>query len=118
MSLFKTWLFAIAVSAMFFSTPCEAHAQEFSGRDRYETAQLEAVAAFPSGSDTAILASGEGWADALSATSLAGALDAPMLFTPSNSLSPYTQAALAQLKPSTVILIAVSYTHLTLPTIA
>ncbi|MCB6312916.1 MULTISPECIES: cell wall-binding repeat-containing protein [Gordonibacter] len=105
MPRFKTWLFAIAVSAMFFSTPCEAHAQEFSGRDRYETAQLEAVAAFPSGSDTAILASGEGWADALSATSLAGALDAPMLFTPSNSLSPYTQAALAQLKPSTVILI-------------
>lgn len=57
----QTWLFTvITVSVIFFSTPCETHAQEFSGRDRYEAAQLEAVAAFPSGSDTAILASGEG----------------------------------------------------------
>lgn len=99
------WALTVAVFMAILSTPCIAYAQDFSGRDRYETAQLEAIAAFPSGSDTVILASGEGWADALSATSLAGALDAPMLFTPSSSLSPYTQAALAQLKPSTVILI-------------
>ena len=65
----------------------------------YETAQLEAVAAFPSGSGHrhARQRRGLGRCPARPPPLLERSTH-PMLFTPSNWLSPYTQAALAQLQ--------------------
>ncbi|MEG2533518.1 MAG: cell wall-binding repeat-containing protein, partial [Gordonibacter sp.] len=90
--------------AFLFAPPC-AYAQDFSGEDRYDTARLEAQEAYPNGSSSVVLACGEGWADALSATSLAGALRAPLLFTPTASLSTHTVAGIESLGCSNVIII-------------
>ncbi len=63
------------------SEPLNASFVRLSGADRYATAAAVALDAFPLGSDTAVLASGEDFPDALSASGLAGALDAPLLLT-------------------------------------
>jgi len=80
-----------------------------SGADRYATAACASRAAFPTTTGgTALLASGDGdggWADALAGTVLATALDAPVLLTPSQALSPATAAELVRLRPRRVILL-------------
>ena len=53
----------------------------FAGATRIETAIMQAYFAFPNGSDGAIIVSTNAWPDALAATSLAGALDYPILYT-------------------------------------
>ena len=58
----------------------------FSGDDRYETAAMQAAYGWQS-SRFAVVAGGEGWPDALSASSLAGALDCPVLLTSKASLA-------------------------------
>ncbi len=50
------------------------------GADRYETAALQARYAFPNGCSSVILVGSDAWADALTAASLAGALNCPILF--------------------------------------
>ena len=64
--------------------------QEFSGNTRYETSALIVEEAFPDGveSGCAVIVSGtdNGWPDALSASSLAGAVEGPVLLTDSDSL--------------------------------
>ena len=74
------------------------------GETRYATAALEALCAYDS-ADTVILATGTGYADALTATSLAGALDAPILLTKSGSLSEYAADAIEQLGADSVIVV-------------
>ena len=81
----------------------------YEGANRYETARIEAVKAFPKGvsNDTAILVSGDNgkWADALSASSLAGAMDSPILITPGSALHEQTKTALTALSIEKVIII-------------
>jgi putative cell wall-binding protein len=67
------------------------------GANRYGTAAQVALATYPAGSNSFILASGENFADGLAAAGLAGALDAPVLLTRQASLPLETQAALATL---------------------
>ena len=57
-----------------------------AGTDRYDTARLAALAAFPTGATNAVLASGQNFPDGLAAADLAGALGAPLLLTPSAAL--------------------------------
>lgn len=64
------------------------------GQDRYETAAKVAQKGWTS-SDYAIVASGEGYADALCAAPLAKAKNAPILLTQNNTLN---QNALSELK--------------------
>lgn len=70
----------------------------YSGPDLYGTAQSIAQATFPSGlgasTVTAVLATGDNFPDALDAAYLAGRLHAPILLTPTNSLSSETLSAL------------------------
>jgi len=73
-----------------------------SGADRYDTARLAALAAFPSGANEVVLASGVNFPDGLAAASLAGALGAPLLLTPPAALAPETISALTALKVKTV----------------
>ena len=77
---------------------------ELGGEDRYQTVAKEALYAFDH-TDTAIIASGWGYADSISAGGLAGALDCPILLTDGNSLSPVTRDALAKLSVRNVILL-------------
>lgn len=57
-----------------------------AGPTRYDTAIEIAEDAFPAGCDTVVIASGVGFADALSASGLCGACDAPLLLVPPGSL--------------------------------
>lgn len=62
--------------------------QRISGATRYETAIEISKTAWSAGSSQyVLLATGEGWADALIANPLAAALGAPILLTPPTSLS-------------------------------
>src|SRR5579871_5440893 len=65
-----------------------------AGVDRYDTARLAALSAFPTGATTAVVASGQNFPDGLAAAALAGALNAPLLLTPSASLDADTTLAL------------------------
>ena len=74
------------------------------GANRYETAALEACEAYDT-ADTVILATGADFADALAATALAGALDAPILLTKSAALSSEATAAIFELGADEVIIV-------------
>lgn len=65
---------------------------------------MEAVYAYDS-SEYAIIAGSEGWADALSATSLAGGLSCPILLTDTYYLPPSTLEALSALSVSKIIVV-------------
>ena len=81
----------------------------YSGNTRYDTAVAIAHSAYPSGvsSKTAIICRGDdnGWADSLSASSLAGFIDCPVLFTSTEELPSATASALSDLNVSSVIII-------------
>ncbi|WP_411679103.1 cell wall-binding repeat-containing protein [Clostridium thailandense] len=69
--------------------------------DRYATAAKVATTNWTT-SDSVILVSGEGYADAVSASVLAKKLNAPILLTTPNTLNPSTKAALSTLKAKKV----------------
>lgn len=76
----------------------------FSGDDRYETAAMQAAYGWQS-SRFAVVAGGEGWPDALSASSLAGALDCPVLLTSKASLAQSAAETLTSLGVERVIIV-------------
>jgi putative cell wall-binding protein len=76
-----------------------------AGVNRYETAALIAEAAYPSGSDVAVVASGLGYADALAGAALAGLQNAPLLLTDPNALSDETAEELDFLGTTKVFLL-------------
>jgi putative cell wall-binding protein len=76
-----------------------------SGADRYATASQVATTNWADGSDNVVLVSGEGYADAVSASALAKKLDAPILLTQSDSLSADAQTALETLKPKNIYVV-------------
>lgn len=76
-----------------------------SGTDRYSTAAAVANSNWENGSDNVVLASGEGYADGLSASTLAKKLDAPILLTTSNMLSKDAENAIIMLKPKNVYIV-------------
>lgn len=75
------------------------------GDDRYETAVDVSFNAFPNGADTVVIATGEDWPDALGGATLAGAVDGPMLLTPSGWLNPQVEAELTRLGARNVYLL-------------
>ncbi|WPC40145.1 cell wall-binding repeat-containing protein [Clostridium sp. JS66] len=75
-----------------------------SGADRYITAAQIATTNWRN-SDNVVLVSGEGYADAVSASVLAKKLDAPILLTPSNALDANTKEALAELEAKKIYII-------------
>lgn len=75
-----------------------------SGSDRYQTASQVAVTNWTT-SDNLVLVSGEGYADAISASVLAKKLDAPILLTTPKVFNSYTKTALDTLKPKNVYVI-------------
>jgi putative cell wall-binding protein len=76
-----------------------------AGVDRYDTARVAALAAFPNGASNVVLASGQNFPDGLAAAALAGSLKAPLLLTPSAALSADTTLALTTLNAKTVYIV-------------
>ncbi len=72
-----------------------------AGADRYDTAARIAAAYLPTGGP-AYVASGQAFPDALAGASAAVKASAPVLLTPTASLSPHTAKALADLSTSEV----------------
>ncbi|NHL37108.1 cell wall-binding repeat-containing protein [Clostridium botulinum] len=68
------------------------------GKDRYETAANVATANWKEGTENVIIASGEGYADSLSASVLAKKLNAPIILTQSKELHKSAKEALKTLK--------------------
>ncbi len=76
-----------------------------SGAGRYDTAVAVSLAGWPNGADTVLLARGDDFPDSLAGVSLAYALDAPILLTPTNRLSRATRDEIERLNPERVIIL-------------
>jgi len=73
-----------------------------AGSNRYASTVEVSAEAFPAGSDAVIIATGEGFVDALAATPLAAHLGAPLLLTKGSSLPKEVASELARLNPTNV----------------
>lgn len=87
----------------FYEYP-EPIVDQFSGSDRYDTAVRIVREWFPE-ADIAVIASGEGFADALSASGLAGSHHAPLLLTKRDSLPSGVSSVLADMGVTKVVLV-------------
>ena len=77
-----------------------------AGADRYDTARVIAVSSFPNGAETAVIATGSNYPDALAGNYLAGTLGAPILLTtPSAPVPAPTLDALRTLRTRNVVLL-------------
>ncbi len=75
------------------------------GDDRFEGAVAISQRAFPKGADTVYLATGTGYADALSAGPAAVAAGGPLLLTTPDTLPDEVRAEITRLDPSTVVIV-------------
>lgn len=75
-----------------------------AGADRYATAAAAALSGWDH-AETVVVASGAGGTDALAASSMAGALDSPVLLTGADAAPAATLAALKALSPSFVVVL-------------
>ena len=77
---------------------------KLSGSDCYETAAVVAEKNWTTSTDV-VLASGEGYADAISSTAISKKLNAPILLTESGSLNSSAKSALDKLNPQNIYVI-------------
>lgn len=79
--------------------------QAVAGANRFATAVEVSRKAFPAGADTIIAVTGASWPDGLSAASLAGAVDAPILLVDESGVPGVVAAEIVRLNPSKIIII-------------
>ena len=81
--------------------------QRIAGVTRYSTATAASRSAFrdPAAVDTIVLATGEKWPDALSGSSLAGAVGGPILLTKHSELPSSTTMEISRLAPARVLVL-------------
>ncbi|NMM65064.1 cell wall-binding repeat-containing protein [Clostridium sp. P21] len=106
-ALASTALTALVLATAFNSANVSAAAgsvSRTSGADRYATASQVATKNWTT-SDNIVLVSGEGYADAVSASALAKKLNAPILLTPAKNLDSKTSEALNTLKPKNIYVV-------------
>lgn len=107
-ALASTAIISLVLTSTLEASPVHAAAGRItrtSGADRYATAAQVARANWSYGAKDVILVSGEGYADAVSASSLAKQLDAPILLTNSKVLNDDTKAALDALNPKNIYIV-------------
>lgn len=80
-------------------------ASRLAGADRYATSVELSKAAYPGGAATVFLASGENFADALSAGAAAGRSGASLLLSAAGALPAVTASELARLAPTRVVVV-------------
>lgn len=76
-----------------------------AGDDRYGTAAGIAAAAYPTGADTVLVASGRSYPDALSGAALAGRQGSPVLLTEPGTLPKATSDAVTTLKATKAVIL-------------
>lgn len=79
--------------------------QRYEGADRYLTSAAISRATAPTTADTVVIASGENWPDGLAASSLAGALGAPLLLTPKSRVALTVRDEIWRLKPTRIYIV-------------
>ncbi|MCO1600943.1 cell wall-binding repeat-containing protein [Desulfosporosinus nitroreducens] len=99
------FLISILVFAYAPIASASTSTERISGYDKYQTAVAISQNGWPAGSDSAILAFGEDFPDALSAGPLSGKYNAPILLTGTYSLNIDTEAELKRLKVKKVYII-------------
>lgn len=109
MKITKQVLSGLLVSVMILSGLSTAHAEtlpihRLAGSDRYETSAQISKASYET-SETAVLASGEDFADALAAGPLANVLSSPVLLTAKNELPKAIQQEIKRLEAVHVLII-------------
>ncbi|MCS5720999.1 cell wall-binding repeat-containing protein [Herbiconiux sp. CPCC 203407] len=77
--------------------------ERYGGADRYTVSALVSEKTFATGVDVAYIASGVGFADALSASAAAGIQNAPVLLVPSSGIPDAVAAELIRLAPSRIV---------------
>lgn len=87
------------------ASPAPPSAVRVSGVDRFTTAIEVAKRTHPAGSATAVLCSGRSFPDGLSASSLAGALEAPVLLTDQYRLPDAVGKQLRDMRTTTVYVV-------------
>lgn len=75
------------------------------GADRYATAVRVSEVVFADGASTVFIATGTGFADALSAAPAAASVNAPLLLTPPSSLPSSVRKELIRLDPTTIVIV-------------
>ena len=99
-------LVAVALTALPRADATEqVTTQRLSGSDRYSTAVAIAKKSYPNGVGEVVLASGEGFPDALAASFLAGVISGPILLVTRTSVPSATAQALADLNATKVYLV-------------
>lgn len=104
MALITAFLTVVGAAVM----PAQASERtltRLAGATRYETMEQVSRVAFSGRSDYVVLASGTNFPDALSASSLAGALQAPVVLTDSKSLSGNARGEILRLSARTVVIV-------------
>ncbi|BDR63409.1 cell wall-binding repeat-containing protein [Clostridium tetani] len=79
--------------------------ERYWGKDRYETSIKISQKGWENGAKYVVLASGQGYADALSASPFAKLIDAPILLTKGDKLEEKTLQEIKRLNPSKVYII-------------
>lgn len=79
--------------------------QPVAGESRFDTSAQAALASFPAGASTVILATGDHWADALGGSALAGALNAPIMLVSGDALELSVSDALVSLDAQNIIIL-------------
>ena len=85
-----------------------AHWTRLSGNNALDTMRkiVQADGIFKNGrGGTVVIATANGYKDALCATGLAGRLDAPVLITPGGALASQTKAEIQRLKPTRIVVV-------------
>ena len=100
---------AMVASMLVFAAPAQAdghepEVQRFAGSDRFDTAAQVATDTYPDGADDVIVAAGFNFPDALAASGVGGAVDAPILLVNdiNHEATDFTLDALEELDPDTV----------------
>lgn len=83
----------------------QPYMQRVQGENRYETAVAASKAAFPDGAPAVVVASGENWPDAMSASALAGALEGPVLLSSGARLPVEVAEEIQRLKAHDVVVV-------------
>lgn len=76
-----------------------------SGVDRYEVASNVSKKGWATGANTVLIANSNAFADALSSAPLAYKLNAPILLSRKDNLTPFTKQELTRLRPKNIIII-------------
>lgn len=107
-ALASATLMSLVLTSALSAGPVHAAAGQVtrtSGADRYATAAQVAKANWATGAKDVVLVTGEGYADAVSASALAKQLNAPILLTTTSSLSEEAKSALETLKPQNIYIV-------------